>query len=158
MADTTKRESRTSNERENVETRKKVWQPPSMLETPTPPPGYKYRWLRTEMMGNEDRTNMTKKLREGYELVKPDELDGYLQLPSITEGIHKGFIGVGGLVLAKIPEELVEQRNAYYAQRTVDQQQAIDNDLMKESHSAMPLSKGDINHSSRTSFGSQNTG
>jgi len=127
-----------------------------MLETPPAPDGFKYRWLRTEMLGQEDRTNMTKKLREGYELVKPEDVPAKYQLPTMGEGQHKGFIGVGGLVLAKIPLEIVEQRNAYYAQRTADQQAAIDNDLMKQSHASMPIDKPE--HSSRATFGSPNTG
>lgn len=154
MTNTTRESRKTENRDES--SRIKTWQPPSMLEVPEAPDGYKYRWLRSEALGQEDRTNMTKKMREGYELVRPEELKGSFQLPSITEGIHKGFIGVGGLVLAKIPVELVEQRNAYYQQKTVDQQQAIDNDLMKESHASMPIDNP--NRSSRTSFGSQNTG
>jgi len=153
--ETTNRTSRNAENRGN-DSRPVTWQPPSMLETPTPPDGFKYRWIRTEMLGQEDRTNVTKKLREGYELVKPDEIDARFQLPTMMEGIHKGYIGVGGLVLCKIPVEIVEQRNAYYAQRTADQQAAIDNDLMKNSHSAMPISKPE--HSSRATFGSSNTG
>jgi len=150
MTNTTTRESRKTEERD-TSTRVKEWQPPSVLDTPPPSDGYKYRWLRAEALGQEDRTNMTKKMREGYELVKAEEFAGSIQYPSIIEGVHKGFIGVGGLVLAKIPVELVEQRNAYYAQRTADQQQAIDNDLMKESHSSMPIDKPE--HRSRASFG-----
>lgn len=152
---TTTRESRKTETRE-TESRIKEWQPPSMLDMPEAPDGFKYRWLRAEALGQEDRTNMTKKFREGYELVKPEEISDFYQLPMITEGLHKGFIGIGGLILAKIPVELVEQRNAYYQQRTADQQQAIDNDLMKESHSSMPIDRPD--HKSRTSFGSRNTG
>jgi len=155
MTATTTRSSRNSESRVS-ETRKKVWQPPSMLEVPNPPDGYRYRWLRAEMMGKEDRTNMSKKFREGYELVNPSEIDESYQMPKMAEGEHKGFIGVGGLVLAKFPYELAEQRNAYYQQRTLDQQDAIDNDLMKESNPLMPISKPD--RSSRTSFGSSNTG
>jgi hypothetical protein len=146
----TTRKSRNSENRD-TETRKQVWQPPSMLEVPQPPDGYRYRWLRAEMMGQEDRTNMSKKFREGYELVKPEEIDGSYQMPLMSEGNHKGYIGVGGLVLAKFPNELAEQRNAYYQQRTQDQQAAIDNDLMKESNPLMPISSPE--RRSKTSFG-----
>jgi len=146
----TTRQSRKSEDRA-TETRKQVWQPPSMLEVPQPPEGYRYRWLRAEMMGQEDRTNMSKKFREGYELVKPEEIDDSYQMPKMSEGTHKGFIGVGGLVLAKFPEELAIQRDAYYQQRTADQQQAIDNDLMKESNRLMPIDSPQ--RISKTSFG-----
>ena len=34
--------------------------------------------------------------------------------PTIDDGRHAGVIGVGGLILAKIPEETVAERNAYF--------------------------------------------
>lgn len=153
--------TRTSREAETrgSDTRKKTWQPPAMLDVPPAPEGYRYRWLRSESMGQEDRTNMTKKFREGYELVKPSELEssGY-EMPEISSGLHKGYIGVGGLILAKFPDELADQRNAYYQQRTAEQQQAIDNDLMKQSNAAMPIDDPSGSRNSKTTFGSRNTG
>jgi len=43
-------------------------------------------------------------------------------------------IGVGGLVLARVPEEIAKQRNEYYARQHEDKVKAVDNDLMKEQH------------------------
>ena len=78
------------------------WRPPQILETPEPPPGMKYRWLRTHIRGEADKTNVHMRMREGYEVVPPAEVEGY-DLPTIDEGTHAGTVGVGGLMLGKIP-------------------------------------------------------
>ena len=91
---------------------------------------------------------MNARLREGFELVRADSSDQY---PTIQDGKYQGVIGVGGLLLAKIPEEIVEERMAYFAQQTRDKEEAIANDLLKEEHSSMPISKPD--RQSRVTFG-----
>ena len=111
-------------------TRRRPWQAPSRLDAPEPPPGYKHRWIRAESAGIQDRTNVAGRLREGYELVRADEYPDF-HSSSPEDGRHAGVISVGALLLARIPEETVEERNAYYQQRAGDQLQAADNELMK---------------------------
>ena len=129
-------------------TRRKPWAPPSSLDAPPAPDGYKYRWIRVETLGQSDTKNLNARLREGFELVRADSSDQY---PTIQDGKYQGVIGVGGLLLAKIPEEIVEERMAYFAQQTRDKEEAIANDLLKEEHSSMPISKPD--RQSRVTFG-----
>jgi len=112
-------------------TRRKPWAPPSSLDAPPAPDGYKYRWIRAETLGQSDTKNLNARLREGFELVRADSSDQY---PTIQDGKYQGVIGVGGLLLAKIPEEIVEERMAYFAQQTRDKEEAIANDLLKEQH------------------------
>jgi hypothetical protein len=147
-----KRTSRNS-ELKSKEKRRAPWVQPSNLDAPPAPNGFKHRWLRAESAGFQDTANMSKKLREGYELVRAEELTAQIgkhDFPVISEGRHAGFIGVGGLVLARIPEEIVEQRNAYFRKRSSEQIQAVDNDLMKEQRPEMPIN---INRQSRVTFG-----
>ena len=82
----------------DVEARKTVWSPPRQLDTPVPPEGFKYRWLRAEIQGQQDDKNITSRLREGYELVREDELsaEDKLKYPTLAEGKYKGVISVGG--------------------------------------------------------------
>ena len=131
--------------------RPKVWRPPSTLDAPSPPEGFVHRWIRYETNGFDDRKNMSARLREGYELVRADEYPERDDLPSIQDGKHAGVIAVGGLVLARIPKELVEQRNAYYRRMSSDQITAVDNDLMRENNPSMPIQKPD--RQSRVTFG-----
>ena len=128
---------------------KAVWSPPSYLDTPNAPNGYRHRWVRVEIMGFVDTKNIQGRLRSGYELVRADEYpnDDY---PAITDGKYVGVIGHGGLVLTRIPEEVARAREAYYAKEASDQMNAIDNDLMKEQHKGMPI---EIDRQTRTTFG-----
>ena len=96
--------------------------------------------------------NVHASLREGWEPVRADEYPGS-DYATIDEGKHAGIIGNGGLMLARIPEETVEERNAYYRDRTRDQMTAVDQDLMKEQHPSMPISNS---RQSRVSFGGRN--
>ena len=67
-----KRASRASQTREK-ESKKKVWTPPSSLDAPPAPTGFKHRWIRVESMGFQDTKNVAGRIRSGYELVRADE-------------------------------------------------------------------------------------
>lgn len=132
------RNSRDSETREQA-ARRRPWAPPSRLDAPPAPPGYKHRWIRAESAGQEDRTNIAGKLREGYELVRAEEHPDFFS-PSVEDGRHAGVISVGGLLLARIPDETVQERNEHYASRTRHQLEAVDNELMKSNaHSSMRI-------------------
>ena len=146
--ETEKRTSRASQTRVKEE-RKKVWTPPSSLDAPPAPDGYKHRWLRAESMGFDDTSNMSAKLRSGYELVRADQYPD-ANYPTVQDGKYKGVIGVGGLLLARIPEEIVESRKEYFARQTKHKSDAIENDLMKEQHPSMPINN---ERQTRVTFG-----
>ena len=140
--------SRASQTRSKTE-RPKVWTPPSSLDAPKAPDGYRHRWIRVETMGFDDTKNVQGKLRSGWELVRADEYPGSAY-PVINEGKYKGLIGVGGLVLARIPEEIAKQRDAYYQKMTSDANEALEYDLGKEQHKSMPIQQ---ERQSRVTFG-----
>ncbi len=136
------------------ETRRKPWTPPSRLDAPPAPPGFQHRWIRAEVNGFQDKQHVYGRLREGYELVRNEELsDEYRDtLPTIEDGKHAGVIGVGGLLLARIPNETLQARNTYYRRKAQDQIQAGDNEMMRENaHSSMRIEAPQ--RSSRTTFG-----
>jgi len=136
--------------------RKKKWQPPSMLDAPEAPEGFKHRWIRAEVRGHDDKANMSKRIREGFEPVRAEDHPDF-DAPTVDDGKHAGIIGVGGLVLAKVPEETVEERTDYFAQRSREQLQGVDNDLLRDSDPRMPISKRDIQRNSKVEFGSRNS-
>ena len=136
-------QSRVKNERP------KVWTPPSSLDAPPAPDGYRHRWIRAESMGFDDTKNMSGKIRSGWDLVRSDEYPDH-DYPSVNEGRYAGVIGVGGLVLARIPEELAKQREAYFNQITADRNEALDNDVLKEQHPSMPINQ---DRQTRVTFG-----
>lgn len=138
------------------ETRRKPWAPPSRLDAPPAPAGFQHRWIRAEINGFEDKQHVYGRMREGYELVRNEELPEEYRdsMPSIEDGKHAGVISVGGLLLARIPNETLEERNAHYRRKAQDQIQAVDNEMMRENaHSTMRIESPQ--RSSRTTFGNR---
>ena len=145
---TNKKTSRASQTRAKTE-KPKVWTPPSALDAPPAPDGYRHRWIRAESMGFDDTKNITGKLRSGWELVRSDEYPNE-DYPSIQTGKYSGVIGVGGLVLARISEELAQSREQYYKQVNADRNEAVENDVLKEQHPSMPINQ---ERQTRVTFG-----
>ena len=131
------------------EVKKTTWTPPSSLDAPPAPDGYKHRWLRAEVLGFDDTKNMAGHLRSGFELVRAEEYPNS-EYPVIKEGKYQGMIGVGGLLLGRIPNEVVEARKEYFARMTQEKTDAIDKDLMKEEHPSMPINR---ERQTRVTFG-----
>ena len=129
--------------------RPKVWTPPSSLDAPPAPDGFRHRWIRAESVGFDDTKNISGKLRSGWELVRADEYPDS-NYPKVKDGKYAGVIGVGGLVLARIPEEIAKSREEYFAQRTKDREDAIANDPLRDQHPSMPISK---ERQTRVTFG-----
>ena len=118
--------------------RPKEYKPPSSLDAPTAPDGFRHRWIRAESMGFNDTKNIHGRLRSGYELVRADEYDTD-EYPTVIDGKYAGVIGVGGLLLARIPEELAQARIDYQMKQTEGQDEAIENDLLKDQDRRMPM-------------------
>ena len=132
------RRSREADVREVVFKRPEAWRPPEMLPSPDARPGWSHRWVRIASMGAADPTNISSKLREGYEPCKADDYPE-LMMHASTEGRFKGNIEVGGLLLCRIPEEFMAQRANHYAQQNKAQMESVDNNFLRESDPRMPL-------------------
>ena len=145
---TNNKTSRASQTRAKTE-KPKVWTPPSALDAPPAPDGYRHRWIRAESMGQDDSKNITGKLRSGWEFVRADEYPNE-DYPSIDSGKYAGVIGVGGLVLARITEELAQSREEYFRKQVADREEALENDVLKEQHPSMPINQ---ERQTRVTFG-----
>ena len=141
--------SRASQTRSKTE-RPKVWVPPSSLDAPPAPAGFRYRWIRAESMGFDDTKNIQGRLRSGYELVRAEEIENASDYPVIESGKYKGMIGVGGLLLAKVTEEIAQARTDYVKKRADGLDEEVTNDLMREQHKSMPIN---VDRQSRVTFG-----
>ena len=143
-----KKLSRAAGTRTKTE-RPKEYKPPSSLDAPPAPDGFRHRWIRAESLGFTDSKNIYGRLREGYELVRADEYSD-TDYPVVAEGKYAGVIGVGGLLLARIPEELAHARADYQKKLTEGQDEAVESDLLREQHKSMPI---DVERQSRVTFG-----
>ena len=140
--------SRASQTRSKTE-RPKVWTPPSSLDAPPAPDGFRHRWIRAESLGFQDSKNISGRLRSGYELVRADEYDDK-SYPTVLDGKYAGVIGVGGLLLARIPEELAEARMDYQRRQTEGQDESVETDLLRDQDKRMPIK---IDRNSKHTFG-----
>ena len=141
--------SRANQTRSKTE-RPKVWVPPSSLDAPPAPDGFRYRWIRAESVGFQDVKNIQGRIRQGYELVRAEEIENASDYPVVEDGKYKGVVGVGGLLLAQVPEEIAQQRQNYMRSKAEGMDEAINNDLMKEQDNRMPIN---IDRQSRVTFG-----
>lgn len=135
-----------------VETRERTirqWKPAATLPDPAPQPGYAFRWIRTAILGQPDPTNMSGKLREGWEPVKAEDHPEMMLTPNAS-----GNLEIGGLILCKTPQELVDQRDAYYNKQARAQMDSVNNTLFRENDPRMPLFKDHKSETSRSAFGS----
>ena len=148
MEDKNIKTSRASQTRDKIEV-KKVWTPPNSLDAPPAPTGYRHQWIRAEILGQRDDKNVSSSLREGWELVRADQYPES-NYPTMHEGRYAGIIAVGGLLLARIPEEIAIQIDAYYKKQNEAKEEAVDNNLMKEQHPSMRFSK---ESNTRVTFG-----
>ena len=143
-----KKTSRAAVTRSKTE-RPKEYKPPSSLDAPPAPDGFRHRWIRAESMGFNDTKNIHGRLRSGYELVRADEYDSE-QYPVVIDGKYAGVIGVGGLLLARIPEELAQARMDYQAKQTEGQDESVETDLLRDQDKRMPIK---IDRNSKHTFG-----
>jgi len=142
------RPSRDLETREVLE-RPKRWMPPQLLPDPIPEAGYAYRWIRISTLNKVDATNLSSKLREGWEPVKASD-HPEIRVFGATQGQFPDSVEVGGLLLCKTPVEFTEQRAAYYRQQAEAQMQSVDNTFMRDNDPRMPMFK---ERSSKVTFG-----
>lgn len=150
MSEVQTRKSRNEDSREVTFQRPEAWRPPEALPSPDPRPGWSHRWIRLSTLGTADPSNISSKLREGYEPCKADEYPE-LMMHATTEGRFKGNVEVGGLMLCRIPEEFLQQKSAYYANQNKAQMESVDNNFLRESDPRMPLFS---DKKTKVSFGS----
>ena len=126
------------NETRETKTRKRSWQRPEVLPTPEPEDGYAFRWVRVSMLGQVDATNVSSKLREGWEPVRAEDYPQFTVLNVEQEKFADNIVQ-GGLMLCKAPQEIVAERTEHYEQQARNQIQSVDNNLMRENDARMPL-------------------
>ena len=149
MSETQTRAKRETESRETL-ARPKHWMPPQLLPDPHPEPGYAFRWIRVSTLNKDDPTNISAKLREGWEPVKASDHPEIRLFGSSKNAQFPDSVEVGGLLLCKTPVEFTEQRDAYYRQQAEAQMNSVDNTFMRENDPRMPMFK---ERKSTVSFG-----
>jgi hypothetical protein len=131
------REERDQGSRVNT-ARPMTWAPPTLLPDPAPQEGWQFRWIRISTQGQNDPSNLSSKLREGWEPCRAQD-HPEIQLFVDPASQFKDNIVVGGLMLCKTPSEMVAQRDAWFRKQAESQMQSVDNNFLRESDPRMPL-------------------
>ena len=148
MAETIDRIARELKTREK--SARAVYVPPTNLPDPTPRPGIVFRWIATHVLGQAEVTNVSRKMREGWEPVKAEDHPELMML-----GNEKtGNVEIGGLMLCQMSSEKARARDEYYAQQAQNQVDSVDNNFMRQNDSRMPLFSDRKSSSTRGGFGS----
>jgi len=129
------------NETRAEEAKVSQWRPSNLLEAPEPRPGYKQRWIATMVLGQETPTNVAKRLREGWQPRDPKTVKNAQHFPTIEHGKFAGYIGIEGMLLCEMPEEMVNERNMYYARMTENLMRSVEQDIHKVEQPGNPISK-----------------
>lgn len=132
--------------------RKRSWRRPELLPEPKPETGFVYRWIRLSTLGRSDAPNISSKLREGWEPVRAEDHPEIVMV-NVEDDRYKDNVVIGGLMLCKAPEELVNERSEFYHEQAQAQIQSVDNNLMRENDSRMPLFN---DRKTKVTFGSGN--
>jgi hypothetical protein len=125
------------------------WAPAQLLPDPEHEPGWAFRWIRLSTLNNPDPTNISSKLREGWEPVKAST-QPRLRFLADPKSRFPDSIEIGGLLLCKTPVEFTEDRDEHYRKQSEAQMASVDNTYMRESDPRMPLFK---ERSSKVTFG-----
>jgi hypothetical protein len=133
MAETMTRTPRDLTSREK--TARATYVPPSSLPDPVPQPGYVYRWIATHILGQADHTNVSRKMREGWEPVKAEDHPELM----LVGNAQSGNVEIGGLMLCKMPVEKARARDEYYSRQAQAQMDSVDNHFMRNNDPRMPL-------------------
>ena len=132
--------------------RPRSWQPPQLLPDPHPQDGWAFRWVRIATQGQNDPSNISSKLREGWEPVRASD-HPEIHIFADPNSQFKDNVVIGGLMLCKTPTEFVSQRNDWYNRQSESQMSSVDNNFMRENDPRMPLFK---DRQSKVTFGKGN--
>ena len=144
------RTDRSHDTREDFVREDDSWISSSVLPTPDPQNGWRFRWIRTSTLGQTDDTNVSRKFREGWTPVRRED-HPELKMTSDINSQFKGNIEQGGLLLCKAPEEKMKARTKHFNEVARRQMESVDSNYMRENDPRMPLLRSEKN--TRTTFG-----
>ena len=124
----TVRTPRSQETREHVVRATEGWDD-SVLPEISPRDGWVGKWVRTDTRGAADKTNVSKRLRQGWE---PIDVADYPELLAHTDGKTHGRIEVGGLIACRMPAERVAQRSDHYLQRAKQAEDSAEEHYMRD--------------------------
>lgn len=132
------RVSRSSESREAEAREAATWLPRASLPDPNPEPGWSFRWIRVRVGAQNDLTNVSGRLREGWVVVRPEE-QMEIARTLVNGGKGQDSIVIGDSMLCKIPTATVKLREEYYRKQRVAQNAGMSANLLRIQDARMPM-------------------
>ena len=102
--------------------------------------GMALRWIRINLRGKDDNTNVGKRVQEGWQFVDINEVPEIQHTSFVRdEGRYTGAVCRGDLALAKMPLAKAENRQKYYEEQSSNMVDAVNQQLMSGNNSRMPI-------------------
>ena len=99
------------------------------------------RWIRITLKGQDDYTNVGKRLAEGWEFVHLDEVPEMANTSMVKDdGRYKGTICRGDLALVKMPKGKAMARQKHFENASAEMVHAVNSQLENASDRRMPIS------------------
>lgn len=129
--------------------------PQALLPDPPHHPDWVYRYVRVSSHDKADTRNASIRFREGWSPVPAEEMEDVLEVTSDFDDrfAAEGNIVIGGLMLCRMPRQKAEAMQAHFAGVAQQQIDGVDNNLMREVDSRVPLLQPE--RSTRVQFGSR---
>jgi hypothetical protein len=116
-----------------------TWVRPSALMAPPARAGYVNRWIRFRSGNEEDRDNLDKMMSQGWRPIPKSKLRKDHALTANLEGKYGQYVTKRGLILMELPEDLWQQRRAFYEKKKDVMTESIDRNLFREQDRRMPF-------------------
>ena len=102
--------------------------------------GMALRWIRINLRGKDDYTNVGKRVQEGWQFVDVNEVPEIQHTSFVRdEGRYTGAVCRGDLALAKMPLQKAENRQRFYENKSSEMVDSVNQQLMSQSDSRMPI-------------------
>lgn len=114
------------------------WDESQLLANPgfAPQEGMVQRWIRTEIAGEQDGSNIARMMNMGWTIRHPDTLPKSVKDSCKIDLHEKPAIGWRGTVLCEMPEEQYARIKARHEQASSAQMSAIEQNMFREHDSS----------------------
>ncbi len=110
--------------------RPREWREPTVIPEIPPRDGWSFKWVRVSSRMQEDKGNFSKRRREGWEPVRLEEMPWLIEV--LGTDLTSGNVETGGLLLCRMPTEMVEQRNRHYREIARAQRTSAEESYMRD--------------------------
>ena len=116
--------------------------------------GYSQRWVRTKIKGEDDQTNVFKRINEGWTVRPIDSVPEGLKAVAPRVDLNGSqVIGIHGNVLMEMPTKKLEAKKRYVRKATENQSEAVRQNMFNVHKDGSGMSRPTMQNKSSVSKG-----